>query len=267
MENPQEENPIQDPQEDFEELYEEEKRSTGYTVMSGFQTVLSIAIVMATLLTLWNPRKFLGTPNLSALIRAESAQNQLALSSEEASTLNHIGILAGHWLDSPGEVCADGLIEAEVNLNVANRTAQLLRDMGYPVDVFPEYDIALLNYQSAAFVAVYAGSCADNPLPPSGFKVGTSLTTQNPDAVNALAICVSEAYQKKTSLPFSYEVLNPDHPSYHIFRDIDSQSPAIMIETGSLKTDRTILTNQIELVAEGIASGILCFLEQTNGEG
>lgn len=267
MENPTPEDPILHPEEEFGETQEEVQDRPSYTVMSGIQTVLSIALVMATLLTLWNPRKFLGTPNLSALIRAESAQNILEENSAAESTIDHIGILAGHWQDDPGEVCADGLTEMDVNLNTANRIAQLLTEMGYQVDIFPEFDLALLNYHSAAFVAVYSGSCADSPLPPSGFKVGTSLTAQNPEIVNNLAICVSEAYQEKTRLPFRYEVLNPDHPSYHIFRDIHIETPAILIETGSLKTDRTILTNQAETVAEGIVSGILCFLDLQSGDG
>ena len=245
---------------------EVEKKPAAYTVMSGFQTVLSIAVVMATLLTLWNPRKLLSTPNLSALLRAEAAQ-QLQSASSTEDTTKHIGILAGHWQDSPGEVCSDGLIEADVNQALAAHVAQTLTDMGYKVDVFPEYDLALLNYHSAAFVAIYSGSCAETPLPPSGFKVDSSLTAQHPDKVNQLAVCLSEQYQKATKLPFTYEVLNPDHPSYHIFRDIHAETPAVMIEVGSLKTDRSMIIGQSDTVSDGIVAGILCYLNsQTNME-
>jgi hypothetical protein len=83
--------------------------------------------------------------------------------------------------------------------------------------------------------------------------------------VNALAICLSESYGEAINIPFTYEILNPDHPSYHIFRDIHSLTPAVMIETGSLKTDRPILINQADRVAEAIAAGILCFLNQPVG--
>ncbi len=237
-----------------------EKKPASYTVMSGFQSVLSIAIVMATLLTLWNPRKLLSTPNLSALLQAEAAQTQESDSLAE-DTSNHIGILAGHWQNEPGEVCSDGLIEADVNQAIAARVSQSLTEMGYTVDVFPEYDLALLNYKSAAFVAIYSGSCSDRPTPPSGFEVGTSLTAQFPDMVNQLAVCLSEEYQKTTALPFTYEVLNPDHPSFHIFRDIHAETPAVMIEVGSLKTDRSILISQAGKVSDGIVAGILCYLD------
>jgi hypothetical protein len=241
-----------------------EKKPTAYTVLSGFQTVLSIAIVMATLLTLWNPRKLLSTPNLSALLRAEAAQVKETGSPTEDAT-DHIGILSGHWQDNPGEVCSDGLIEADVNQALATRVSQTLTDMGYKVDVFPEYDLSLLNYHSAVFVAIYSGSCADSPQPKSGFKVATSLTAQHPDKINQLAVCLSEQYQKATKLPFAYEVLNPDHPTFHIFRDINPETPAVMIEVGSLKTDRSIIVGQAGNVSDGIVAGIICYLNLQTG--
>jgi hypothetical protein len=245
---------------------EVEKKPAAYTVMSGFQTVLSIAIAMATLLTLWNPRKLLNTPNLNALLRAEAAQS-VETGSPTEDTTTHIGILAGHWQDSPGEVCSDGLIEADVNQALAAHVAQILTKKGYRVDIFPEYDLALLNYHSAVFVAIYSGSCSESPQPPSGFKVASSLIAQNPDEVNQLAVCLSEQYQKATRLSFTYEVLNPDHPSYHIFRDVHPETPAVMIEVGSLKTDREMIVSQSDTVSEGIVAGILCYLKgQTNTE-
>lgn len=267
MTNPKSEgnSPILD--DSVSEIQDERQAKSSYKVMHGFQTVLGISIVMATLLTLWNPRKLLGTPNLNALIQAEITQGRLESETKEEDTRNHIGILAGHWQDNPGEVCADGLTEAEVNLHIANQTSQLLTNMGYQVDIFPEFDMGLLNYQSAVFIAIYSGSCADNPPPSSGFKIGTSLTTQDLEIVNNLAVCVSEAYREKTSLPYNYEVINPDHPAFHIFRDLDKGTPAIMIEAGSLNTDRIILTDKANLAAEGIVTGILCFLDSQNGTG
>ena len=236
-----------------------DKKAAAYTVLSGFQTVLSIAVVMATLLTLWNPRKLLSTPNLSALLQASVVQEKETTPQPE-DTSNHIGLLAGHWKDSSGEVCADGLAEADVNQAIANRVAQSLTDMGYKVDIFPEFDLALLNYHSAVLVAIYSGSCANNPFPPSGFKISSSLTAKQPEQTDNLAICLAEQYQKTTKLPFSYEVINPDHPSYHIFRDIHPDTPAVMIEVGSLSTDRNIIISQTESVSDGIVAGILCVL-------
>ncbi len=228
--------------------------------MSGVQTVISIALVMATLLTLGNPRKVFNTPKINVLVDMSATQSALEQQSDDDRS-NHIGLLAGYWQSSPGEVCADGLIEADVNYDIAARTAQMLEERGYQVDLFPEFDLNFLNYEGAAFVAIYSGSCAETPAPPSGFKVGGSLTAQNPDLVDGLATCLSREYQKATGLPFTFEVINPDHFSYHVFRDISINTPAVRLELGSLKTDRVVVVRRADNVAEGITAGILCFVD------
>jgi N-acetylmuramoyl-L-alanine amidase len=236
------------------------RRPSDDSVIRAVQSVISIALVMATLLTLWNPRKVFKTPNLNALLSQEPTAGALAASDGE-DTSSHIGILAGHWLDSTGDVCPDGLSEADVNLEVANQLTQLLKDMGYEADLFPEFDLALLNYKARALVAIYSGSCLASPAAPSGFKIGSSLTAANPDTTNTLAVCLAEAYQEKIKLPFTYEIINPDHHAYHIFRDIDKSTPAVLIEIGSLYADRQLITSHSNRVAEAIMSGLMCFLE------
>jgi len=154
--------------------------------------VVSIALVMATLLTLWNPRKVFNTPSLASLVEAEATKAALE-SEKKAEGGNAIGILAGHWEDNnPGMVCADGLVEADINHDIATRVAEKLEKLGYSVDQFPEYDLKLLNYEGAAFVAIYSGSCADTPIPPSGFKIGGSFSAQNPEQIDQLATCLAK---------------------------------------------------------------------------
>ncbi|MGQ9668061.1 MAG: hypothetical protein ACUVWB_12170 [Anaerolineae bacterium] len=46
-----------------------------------------------------------------------------------------IGLVAGHWRHDSGAVCPDGLEEVQINLDVAQRTAVLLRRAGYTVDL------------------------------------------------------------------------------------------------------------------------------------
>jgi N-acetylmuramoyl-L-alanine amidase len=232
-----------------------------YTVMNGVQTVVSIALVMATLLTLWSPRKVFNTPSLAALVEAEATQ--AAAKSETTDTQKeHIGILAGHYEDNnPGEVCSDGVIESDVNHDIATRVQGKLEKLGYTVDMFPEYDLKLLNYEGAAFVAIYSGSCVDDPLPASGFKIGGSYSAKNPDQIDQLATCISKEYQTATGLPFTYEVINAESASYHIFRDVSGNTPAVRLEMGSLKTDRKILVDQADKTADGIVAGIICYLK------
>jgi hypothetical protein len=245
-----------------EDVVDEPQRA--YSVSLGVQTVISIAILMATLLTLWNPRKLIRRPDLTALLNMQIDESEETLGGS-ADTASNIAILSGHYLHDSGEVCADGLVEAEVNQLIASLVVSALQDKGFTVDLFPEFDLDLLQYQGKALVAIYSGSCTETPLPKSGFLIGTSLTAQNPDQVNILATCLGESYQSRTRLPFSYEVINPDHFSYHIFSDIHSDTPAVLIEIGSLKADREVILGSTSAVVEGIADGIKCFIKQTGG--
>ncbi len=276
MENPLSEEPLEEPQEEaqpetMDDMLDESepgqktgpaKRHSTYTVMNGIQTVISIALVMATLLTLWNPRKVFNTPSLASLVQAGATQAALEAEEEaQNAAIRHIGLLAGHWEDSiPGEVCQDGTVESDVNQAIASLVQKQLEDLGYIVDLFPEYDLELLNYEGAAFIALYSGSCAENPLPPSGFSIGGSYSAQNPEQVDQLATCLAQEYQQATGLPFNYEVINAEDASYHIFRDISVNTPAVRLEMGSLKSDRKVLIDQPDQVAEGIVAGIQCFL-------
>ena len=223
MENPLPEEPLEEPQEEVQPEPMDEpldaseadpktgpaKRHSTYTVMNGIQTVISIALVMATVLTLWNPRKVFNTPSLASLVKSSATQAALEAQAEEENVRSrHIGILAGHWKDSlPGEVCQDGTVESDVNLAIAELVKQKLEDLDYIVDLFPEYDLELLNYEGAAFLALYSGSCAESPLPPSGFSIGGSYSAQNPELVDQLATCLAQEYQQSTKLPFNYEVI------------------------------------------------------------
>lgn len=247
-----------------EQYQEDVVEKEDYTIFRGIQSVISIAILVATLLTLWNPRKVFKTPNLYDLFQSEAAletyDNNLLVDDSRI----RIGVLAGHWQNSTGEVCADGVIEADINYDIASRIKLNLEEKNFQVNLFPEFDFDLLNYEADALVAVYSGSCLQAPLPPSGFKIGTSLTAENPEKVNDLAVCLAENYQNYTNLPFTYEIINPDHSSYHIFRDLHPNTPAILIEIGTLSTDRDLITNRSNSIAEGIAAGITCYIENAS---
>jgi N-acetylmuramoyl-L-alanine amidase len=51
-----------------------------------------------------------------------------------------------------------------------------------------------------------------------------------------------------------------DMTNYHAFNEINSDTPAAIIETGFMNLDREILTQHPDVIANGIASGILCFI-------
>jgi len=236
-----------------------------FTIFRGIQSVVTIAILIATLLTLWNPRKVFMTPNIYDLFQSEATLDAHDTNLIVDDSSIHVGILAGHWQNHTGEVCADGVIEADINYAIANRVKLDLEGKNFQVTLFPEFDLDLLNYGADVLVAIYSGSCLQSPPPPSGFKIGTSLTAENPEKVNNLSVCLAENYQKYTQLPFTYEIINPDHASYHIFRDIHRDTPAVLIEIGKLSTNRDLIANRSSSIVEGITAGIICFVENTAG--
>lgn len=231
------------------------------TVFRGVQSVVGTAILIATILTLWNPHSVFRTPNIEDLFRPTTKEEEFL--SDTIPEEIHIGILAGHWQNSPGEVCADGRTEHDVNYGIAYQLELQLEGQGYKVDFFPEFDERLFNYDESMLIAIYSGSCAENPYPPSGFRIGTSLTAENLEQVNNLSVCLAEIYQEQTGLPFSYDVIDPDHASYHIFRDVSSRTPAIRFEIGTLSTDHDLIFNQSGKVVQALVDGITCYLNQS----
>jgi hypothetical protein len=62
-------------------------------------------------------------------------------------------------------------------------------------------------------------------------------------------------------------VIDPDHASYHIFRDISASTPAIRFEVGALSTDGNLIFNQSGAIVKGIADGIACYLASVQNGG
>ena len=234
-------------------------------VFRGVQSVVGIAILTATILTLWNPRSFMKTPDIQDLF--QSATQEQEILSESVDQVTQIGIVSGHWQDKPGNVCRDGTSEHDVNYGIAYQLQIFLESEGYRVDLFPEFDEALFGYQADALIAVYAGSCEDNPLPPSGFRIGSSLTVENLNAVDTLSTCLAASYQQSTGLPYYFEVVDIDHPSYHIFRDISADTPAVRFEIGALSTNSDLIFKDSGAIVKGISDGLACYLEASAAGG
>jgi N-acetylmuramoyl-L-alanine amidase len=170
-----------------------------------------------------------------------------------------VGVVAGHSGYDTGAVCPDGLSETEVNLAVAQEVAALLTRRGYGVDVLEEYDDRLTGYRADALVSVHADSC-DVP-GATGFKVARVTDSAIPEAEDRLVACLYQEYESVTGLPPHPSSITDDMTSYHAFREIDRYTPGAIIETGFLLDDRDLLTDRPKLVARGIATGVVCFLE------
>jgi len=168
-----------------------------------------------------------------------------------------VGLVAGHKGSDSGAVCPDGLTEAEVNLDIAERTADRLLRAGAAVDLLEEYDPRMRGYVADAFVSIHADSCESSL---SGFKVARVEQSAVPQIEDRLVDCLWQRYGETTGLAAHPGTITYDMRDYHAFREIDPQTPGAIIEVGFLGGDRRLLTSQPELVAKGVAEGIFCFL-------
>ena len=175
-----------------------------------------------------------------------------------------VGIVAGHWGNDMGAVCPDGLTEVEINYDIAQRVVRILHELGYQADLLEEFDPRLEGYRADALISIHADSCEayPNATPPaSGFKVASVEDSMVPEAEERLVACLAQCYAARTGMYFHANSITYDMTRYHTFYEIDGQTPGAIIETGFMLNDRHMLTQQPELVAQSIANGIICFIE------
>ena len=55
-------------------------------------------------------------------------------------------------------------------------------------------------------------------------------------------------------------MIGTDNAAFHIFRDISPDTAAVLLEMGSMKTDRKVLIDQSDKTADGIVAGIVCYI-------
>lgn len=198
------------------------------------------------------------TPTPTRTPSTRPTATKIAPSPTPTTPLKKIGLVVGHWGYDSGAVCPDGLTEVEINLAIAQSVKALLEGQGYAVDLLEEFDAALEGYLADALVSIHADSC-DVPTA-SGFKVANVLHSTLPEE-DRLVKCLREEYQAATGLPFHQHSITYDMREYHAFYEISSQTPAAIIETGFMAADRHVLLDQQDKVAQGIANGIVRFLE------
>ena len=233
-----------------------------FSTFRALQTVIGVALLVATLFTLWTPANLFAN-NLSQKMSLALLTNQTEIPSQVTPTapLNlHVGIVSGHWGNDSGAVCSDGLTEASVNLTIATLVKQDLINAGYQVDLLQEFDERLKGYHGLVLVSIHNDSCEYINDEATGFKVAAALSNTVPETAQRLTACMIDRYQKATGLHFHYNSITPDMTNYHAFNEINPLTPAAVIETGFLNLDRQILTQHPDVVAKGVSQGILCFL-------
>jgi N-acetylmuramoyl-L-alanine amidase len=178
----------------------------------------------------------------------------------DPAAARRIGIVSGHRGNDSGTVCDDGLTEASVNFDHAQRVKRLLEAEGYSVDILGEKDERLPGYTAAAFLSIHADSCTYINELATGYKVARSQDSAVPATEDKLVACVSARYRAATGLRFHRNSVTHNMTQYHGFYKINATTPAAIIETGFMALDRDVLTGRADDVARGIADGLVCFL-------
>ncbi len=226
-------------------------------------STILVAVLVATLFTAFPATTFSGSlrDQLAVLLTPQADGETLPGGTPRPQI--KIGIVAGHWGNDSGAVCENGATEADVNLRIATLVQQKMAALGFETDLLKEFDPRLTGYRSAVLVSIHNDSCDYINDQATGFKVAAAMSARDANLANRLAACLRDRYQRTTGLPLHDSVTN-DMTFYHAFDEIDSNTTAAIIETGFLRLDFKILTEQTDLVATGIADGILCYINNEN---
>ena len=228
-----------------------------------FPATLSVAIVLATLFTCLPTSGLFSSNLVERMSLLLTAQPETSPQPETTPFPQlRIGIVAGHWGNDSGAVCPNGTTEQEVNLKIATLVQQQLTDYGFQVDLLQEFDPRLDGYRAVALVSIHNDSCDFINEEATGFKVAAALSSHDQNRAARLTACLIDRYGGVTGLPFHSTSITRDMTDYHAFDEIDTSTVAAIIETGFLNLDRELLTRHPELVARGIADGILCYLKR-----
>jgi len=235
-------------------------------ILWSLGVVVGVAFLLATLFTAWTPGGDQDgqTPaqptNPAAAVSGPTATLAPDQPTPTPNTQPKIGIVAGHWGSDSGAVCADGLKEVDVNLNIAALVQKYLVEGGYYAELLKEFDPRLNSFQALALVSIHADSCDYINDQATGYKVAAAMGSQHPEQSARLTACLRSRYAQFTGLSLHSTSVTTDMTSYHAFGEIHESTPAAIIETGFMNLDRQFLTNDPEAAAQGIVSGILCYI-------
>ncbi|MCQ3933207.1 MAG: hypothetical protein DPW16_22395 [Chloroflexi bacterium] len=243
------------------------------------------ALLMATIFSYWTPDDFL-SPEFREKMRVVNTTQQagspltLATPLPTQETVIRVGIIAGHsgppqdpsFTEDPGAVCDENndgvaeLRELDVNSEVARLVVNKLLAEGYEVDLMQEFDPRLHDYRAAALLSIHTNDCRNYGLEASGYNAVGPAERVLRGIDEAFVNCVIDEYGRVTGLP-RHTGVTVDMTSYHNFNEVSIDTPAVIIELGFMYMDRQIVTNQRDLLAEGVFQGLMCFLEPENRAG
>lgn len=238
-------------------------RPPKFNFWSSLGTTLSVAILVATLFTVWTPAGLFSNQLAESLARAVSSQPapNRNLPTKTPFLTPHIGLVSGHWgEEKPGFVCPDGTKESDVNLAITTLIRQGLVEQGYTVDLLKEFDPALRQYTGLLLLSIHTDSCAYIDDSATGFKLSSSFYSEPSAKIDRLSACLIDRYAAETGLPYVNKVTD-DMTKFHTFEEVHIDTPTLIMEPGYLNLDRELLTKSPGKVAKAITDGLLCYLK------
>jgi N-acetylmuramoyl-L-alanine amidase len=233
-----------------------------FNIFGSIQTVVVYAFLLASLFTLFTPNNLFSGQTINRMFQAWQANPTLVAQPIVApveSNTGRIGIVSGHWNNDAGSVCPNGLKEADVNLTIASLVQQKLTKEGFQVDLLEEFDSRLTQYQAIALVSIHSDTCEYLNDAATGFKIAAALESAYPEKTDRLTACMIDRYTSTTGLTYRIGNTN-DMTYYHAFTEVNTETPAVIIEAGYLNLDQQILTTRPDLIADGIVNGLLCYI-------
>lgn len=188
-----------------------------------------------------------------------------------------VGLQVGHWRieEHPDEMARlrkfsgayyRGYDEWEVNIIIAEAVRARLEAAGVVVDLLPAK--VPMGYAADAFLSIHVdgvtGPAAETR---RGWKVATPFRASQ--ASQGLAEALGAAYAATTGLPVDREEASYNLRAYYAFasyrywHSIAPTTPAAIIEVGFMThpDDRALIFDRPDLIADGIARGMLDYLD------
>jgi N-acetylmuramoyl-L-alanine amidase len=182
-----------------------------------------------------------------------------------------IALQAGHWRadEAPDELSglrgagayAHGQAEWEINLDIAQRAAALLEELGYEVDILPA--VVPPGYRAHLFLAIHADG--NNDPRASGYRVAyprRDATGRAPAIAELLAMAYGEATGLKQLPDVTRRMRN--YYAFNFRRYEHALHPmtiAVILETGFLTSpvDRKVIVSDPDRAAKGIVAAVTAF--------
>ncbi len=212
-------------------------------------------------------------------VAAETEQHAPQATSDDFVYVPRVGIQVGHWYQQelPSEQARirgdsgtyrEGVSEWELNYAVAERIKPILEAQGVQVDLLPA--TIPPGYRADAFLSLHCDG-VDPPI--AELRRGWKITTPYLASPNSLLLEQSfhEVYPTITGLPYddkhgSLSTMRANYTFawYRFQHAIAPETPAALIELAfsTNSQDWTLLSEQPELIAEGVAQSLLRYLEQ-----